>query len=543
MDNQDIAIYAIEALKNDSRFSDVDMTPESAFYNLNILPFTILCKPVNDLKNYILNSYDLDTMTEDQLDTHLANMFVTRSGNSSSIVEVLIYLKNTADIVEPLTTFTTDEYRTDDNKVFYPIRDYVIAYGTLPVDASGNYRIASIMAINTNTTTAIAKGTIKNTTFSHPQFDHVTNISSSSIPKSKESNADYIKTAKAALSVRNNSNRLSITTNLKNDFPSIIDLSVITSNSPEMQRDIAVAAKNWSGHFGGMCDIYLKTPLVKKTFTCVGTKNSTNTGYFITLQKYQGVDIGNSSIIPTAPWSLISGSVPDLPLLYLDMANTSVTGTTITDYSIDILPEKTYGKNYRFSQYESIKLNFITSDVSTDTKNVTISYYTLGDIESIQSYIGSDDDSCTNSNNLVKSFIPVVIDELYIKYDSNYTINESVTIQAIADKINNWTLNEPIKFGTLFKELSCPVFVSEQWDTGKIPWNTGANGIVTTSNSNTPSTTYGKMTIHRIDGTRSSYISTSKLYPLEQSIGLSQSFKTCRYFIDTTNIHLIKGEI
>lgn len=543
MNSQDIIPYAIETLKNDPRYSNVDMTEESAFYHLNILPFTILCKPIDDLKKYILNSYDLDTMTEDQLDNHMSNFFIKRVSNSSSTIEVLIYLKNTANQTEPLTTFTTDEYRTSDNKIFFPIRDYIIAYNTLPLDATGNYRVASIIAINTNTTSVTPKGSISTTTFSHPQFDHVTNVSPSSAPKSKETNTEFIKTAKAALSVRNNSNRLSIVANLKNDFPQIIDLSVITSNSAEMQRDIAVAAKNWSGHFGGMCDIYLKTPLVKKTFNCVGTKNASNTGYSITLQKFQGVDIGNSSIITTAPWSLISGNVPDLPLLYIDLSSTTIANATITDYSIDVLPEKSYGKNYRFSQYESIKLNLLTSDVSTDTKNIVLSYYTLSDIESVQSYIGSEDSSSTNSNNLVKSFIPIVIDELCIKYDSSYSISESSVIQAIADKINNWNLNEPIKFGTLFKELTCPVFISEQWDINQIPWTVDSKGIVIASNSNDASTTYSKMTIHRIDGTKTSYVSTSKLYPLEQSIGLSQSNRTCRYFIDTANIHLIKGDI
>lgn len=63
MNSQDYIKFAIDALESDPRFDDVDKSSSSGFYNLNLLPFSVLLKPVYDLHMSTIDAMDLDTMT------------------------------------------------------------------------------------------------------------------------------------------------------------------------------------------------------------------------------------------------------------------------------------------------------------------------------------------------------------------------------------------------------------------------------------------------------------------------------------------------
>jgi hypothetical protein len=561
MNSTDIIKFAVDTLQEDSRFSDIDMSESSSFYNMVILPFSILAKPIFDLNATTLKSMQLENMTETQLDEFAKLFFIQRRTDSLTNVAVQIYLNNIAGTIEPLVITSTDEFRTSQNSVFYPIQDYIFTYSSLPTTTVDGivYKVANIICSSSSNSNVITANSIKTTSVTHPQLNKVNNSKSSSIPISKETNVEFIQSIKKSLSNRNAIEDSAIYTILKTAFPNILDCLSIGYSDPEMQRDIAVAAKSWSGHFGGMIDIYTRTEITPVTFTVTANRNVTNTGYEFTLRKFKGFDwnavdtaLPNSQSL--TPWIQLDSidPLPTMPILSFDWSHSTISGTTFktkangeVDYTIQVLPdplEKSYGKNYRYSIYESLKITVLTNSATTPTAQVELHYNTLNSFEDIQNYINSDNIRITTSNNLIKSFIPIQVKELQIVYDKNYYVNEQLWATTIANTINSWSLQEPIRLSTLLKDLDAPVRVSELWSdsTASLPYTYDTTGEITGIQASSSYPCFAKMLVDNIDGSTNCYLSTRQLYPKIKN-GLSSTYRTCRYFIDPSNIQFIKG--
>jgi hypothetical protein len=561
MNGTDFIKFAIDTLKADPNYSDIDMSESSAFYNMVILPFTVLSKPIYDMNEANLSALKLESMTDTQMDDYASMFFVKRRTENLLTLEISIYLTNTATATEPLIVSTTDQFRTGSNQVFSPIQDYIFAYNVLPtVTVNGTiYKVATIVTSSANNYSQVAEGSIKTSSLLHPLIQFVTNTKSSSSPLTSETNTEFINTIQKAIAQRNNTTSDSLYTNLKLAFPQITDCLSIGHSDPEMQRDIAVAGKTWSGHFGGMTDIYIRTPLTPVTATISAT--DIGNGYKFKIQRYKGYDwsaTDNASPNPLSltPWILLQTNdpLPITPVVLIDWTGTSISNTTITldtngypKYSIKVLPdplEKSYGKNYRYSPYENIEITIYTDLNPGGNQTVTLKYYTLSNIEEIQSFVNSSANRVLCANNLVKSFIPVEIKSLNITYDSRYTVNETQWKTTIANLINNWSLPEPIRLTTLLKDFPAPTRIDEIWydsNANNLPYTTDVNGIITGTNGSTGAyPCYATMLLENIDGSHQYYLSTRQLYPLVSN-GISTSYRTCRYFIDPTNISFIKG--
>lgn len=561
MNGSELIQFAIDTLKADSNYADVDMSESSAFYNLVILPFSVLAKSVFDLNASNLDALKLSTMSSSQLDDYGTLFFATRRSQNLLTLEVSIYLTNSTNTTEPLVIYTSDQFRTSQNQIFNPIQDYIFSYNTLPTDPTGQYKIATIITSSSQNYTQILENTITTSTILHPLLQFVTNTKASSSPISAETDEEFINTIQKAISQRSNLTSDSLYTNIKTAFPQITDSLAIGYGDPEMQRDIAVAGKAWSGHFGGMTDIYVRTPVTPVTITATATRNATSDGYTFTLQKYKGYDwnsIDTSSPNSGAlmPWTLLtSPTATSLPVVLIDWENSSITNTTfktntnnLINYKIDVMPdpdEKSYGKNYRYSPYENIKITVYTNTATNPTETITFKYSTLTNIEDIQTYINSSENRILCSNNLIKSFIPIEIKDLNITYDSRYYVDETTWASTLADIINTWSLPEPIRLSTLIKDFPAPVRIDEIWYDANanpnLPYSIDSTGQIlgsATSASSYPS--YATMVLNNIDGSYKYYLSTRQIYPFVSN-GLSSTYRTCRYFIDINSIKFTKG--
>jgi len=236
---QDLINFSINTLKADSRYADVDMSTTSAFYNLTILPSSLLFKPIYDLVQNNLKALQPTTMTSAQLDGISEVFFKPRRTEDLIQLTVNVYLTNTASATEPLIiSATNDEFRTSQNQVLYPIQDYVFAYNTLPLDETSTYRVATITAQANQAYSLIAPNSIISSTISHSKYDHVNNPYSSSKPISSETDNELKADLQQALITRNNVNAPSIYTNIKNEFPTITDCLAIGYKDPEMQMHL-----------------------------------------------------------------------------------------------------------------------------------------------------------------------------------------------------------------------------------------------------------------------------------------------------------------
>ncbi len=578
MNGQDFINFAQSTLATDSRFADVDMSPSSAFYNLVLLPFSLLSKPVFDLHDNMVNSMSLSQMSGTQLDDFATMFFVTRPTQTYVTVQIQIYLPiQSSSGVEPLTVQTTDEFRTSQNSVFYPVQDYIFAYGSLPTTTivvgggslggiSTVVYCATILASSTSANSQVLANSITSTSLTYTLgILGVNNPSASSVPLPAETDSEFKATIQNTLTLRNNINPSSIITNLTNAFP-FATFQPIGYGDPEMQRDIAVAAQYWSGHFGGMTDIYVNAQLVPAIFSPTPANVTLlpgNIGYQFEMQAYKGfdwsaLDTSTPNSLQLLPWTLLdSSNLPTLPLVLLDSVSISNSNISITNdvdgrpkYKIEVYPDpglSSFGKNYRYSQYENLLVKiYCTASSGTLPSNptITLNYQTLPSIADMQAFINNDNNRVMCSNTLVKSFIPIQIEKLEIVYDKNYTIDIPTWTTKIVNLINNWSTNAPIAFSTLLEGFPAPYRQDEIYvDNGSnFPYTFDSNGLVTGLNQSTTSyPCYALIRANNIDGTYQVYVSTNKIAPRYTTAGLSSSYRTCRYVIEPSAVTFTTG--
>lgn len=559
MNGSDYIKYVKDTLQSDSRFADVDMSESSVFYNLQIIPAALMAKPILELNNNTLNSLNLNTQSSTQIDGTASNFFITRKVNDSINLQVVAYFTDDAN-AEPILISTNDEFLTSQNQVFYSKSEVIAILNTLPLTLINgiNYRTLYIDTQSTQNYTKISPGAIASTSFSHNSLYKVTNLSYSSDPISTESDEDFITRIKKTLTNRNNVNINSIITNVSDEYPNVSACLPICYGDSEMQRDISVAAPDWSAHFGGMTDIYIRTPLSQKTITVTATKNQTNDGYIVSIRKYND----NSSLIndglnyqdqeyphPFLPWqayvgtatdaAITASNLPILRILNISGINPQTLSNGEYDYSVSINPNISFGKNYRYSEYEQYTLNIKAQGVIVDSIQITISYLTIDSISDIQDYFNKN--RIVGSSNIVKSFLPIYIKKLVVIYDSSYTFNTTLWATTIADKINNWNLNEPLRLSTLLKDLPAPVRLGDGLS-DLAPFvgvdSTGLVTDVTNANSGRYSS-YALIVQECIDGSKYCYYSPRHLAPYSINPSLSSTYRTCKPIIQTSNISFI----
>jgi hypothetical protein len=557
MNAKDFLKISIEKLKQNDAYKDIDMSDTSAFYNTVLLPFVLLMKPSQDLLDNNTNSLKLENMSESQLDDFATGYFISRRKQTISTIDVALYFKKVDVPVEPIVIYGTDDCRTDKNEIFNPVTDYVFAYGSLPEVAIGSsiFKVAHIIV--SGSASNVSENSVKTTSFMHTQLDHITNDRASSSPINQETNAEFIKTLQNSIAERSNSKDDALAINLRKAFPYVTDVLPVGYGAPEMQRDIAVAAKAWSGHFGGAIDVYTRTTLAPASITVTGTKNQQGTGYYFTLRRYKGFDWGSldtTAPLPQAltPWIKLSTEpLPAMPVLQFDWANT-VVGAQIPitkdardlfQYKVEVLPdpdEKSYGKNFRFSVYEYLRITVFTDTAVNPTETISLKYFTMFGAEDIQNYLNENADIC--SSTIVKSFLPIVIQRLVVVYDKSYSVDEGMWRTKLVSLVNAWNLEEPIRFTSLLKGFDAPVKISEVWDAADLPYTLGPNGIILqkiAANGKNPC--FATMYADQIDGSQIYYLSTRQIAPITVA-GLSATYKTCRYFISPENIEFVKGD-
>ena len=117
MNGSELIQFAINNLKADPNYADVDMSESSAFYNLVILPFSVLAKSVIDLNEKNLAGLKLDSMSSSQLDDYATLFFTKRRSETLITAEVLIYLSNIYSNSYVCYKKNRDRNRTNDQGV------------------------------------------------------------------------------------------------------------------------------------------------------------------------------------------------------------------------------------------------------------------------------------------------------------------------------------------------------------------------------------------------------------------------------------------
>jgi len=541
---EDAITFAVNTLKDDERFANVDLSPNSATFNLSVLPFAMLSKATWDvvewIQRYLLFS-DPSQLGEEQLD-NIGKMLMApprRTANSVT-VEVSMYFKS--GNAEPIVVNTTDTFRTSSNAVGYPLREYILVYGSMPkvtIDGA-EYRAAKI-TVKFDGSGVVPAGAVTQTSVIANGLAFVRNENASSAPIAAETNEEYFTTIQNSLSTRNDVNSASIIANYKSAYD-IFDILAVGFGDPEMQRDISVASRGWSGHIGSRIDAYIKSPLVDAEFT---TNNITDKGgnvYSFDFARYSGINYNGT----VCSWRLCEGNIPVTPIVLIDWEKSSIGGLDYSklakkpngdvDYSVEILPDIAWGKNYRYSIYERLRISVRTTERATDN-TVTLSYKTYSNMENIQESANSS--RLLNCDLLFKSFIPVQVKKLVVVYEGS--LDEEAWTAILANRINTWSSPTNLRFNELFDGIGVPVKFEETWeDRNNLPYKLADNGVITeTCEGKSGIPTYAVLHMDNIDGSTITYLSTRQIYPIPVE-GLSATYRTCRYFINPEDIQFKK---
>lgn len=571
MDVTDIRQFFIASLATDPNLVDLDTSPDSNFDDLVVKPHVLFSKAIFDeiaAYKQTISLSDRSVMTSAQLDAVASKFFVTRRTDSTLALEVTIYLSLLNN--NALSIYTTDFFRTSDSISFNPIQNYVFIPSVLPtVVVNGQtLRVATISVVSNNATRQIEVNEITSYTINHPSLINVTNLRASTPPVSPETNTELDVKINNSLFTRNMINRPAIYNALSQAFPQqLVTCYSVGYGDSEMQRDIVPAGLEWSFHVGGMVDVYVRTSLKPVTITARTTRISGNI-YSLTLKRYKGYDSGGLDQTNPHPgllygWELITlpeitmpgiSTLPELPLMYVDLASNVFRLGTFDKTSIEIDPDTheymievipINSQNLRLSIYEQIELRFHMTQDAGETPTVILPYFTMDSLESIQQYIENPQTVFHCADTVAKSFIPVEIRDFTIKYDKKYALDTLSLTTTLCAIINNWNSAEHIRMSTLLSNVPVPVRIGQVGDDFTVDVGLfGPDGYITLPPSQMNQNDYDKLPTyvevvqHNIDNSVYHFVSTDQICSIEIP-EISATRRTVKYFIQPENIHFI----
>jgi len=549
----DAVAFATGALKADERFRDVDLSPSSATFNMVVLPFALMCKGSWDmvewLQRYLLFG-DPSQLSPEQLD-NIGKMLMAppRRTGSGVTVEVSLYFRDSPMVPDPIFVGPGCAFRSSSGALGHPLREQTLWHPSMPrVEVDGkDYRCATL-PVRFDGVGAIPPRSVTQVASVLPGLAFARNEKASSAPVAAQSNAEYFNVIKGSLSARNDVDAASIAANYAGAYD-VSDIFAAGFGDPEMQRDIAVAARGWSGHVGGRIDAYVKCPLMDAEYSTNAVTTSGDLHTFV-FARYDGTDYAGT----VRSWTLRPNAPPIAPIVLIDWDSTTICGlgrgdfATLpngdVDYRIEVLPDPIdpfWGKNYRYSVYERLRLTVRTKPTDRAlTGEVTLAYRTYANLEAIQ--LAAGENRLLGCDLLFRSFIPVHVQKLVVVYDRSYALDAEALAAALAVRINSWTAPTGIRFNELFDGINIPVrFEEVTGEVQNLPYVIdGATGLVAGVQPGDPARmpSYAVLHMDNIDGSRAKYISTRQIYPKTMT-GLSATYRTCRYFVEAKDIEFI----
>ena len=571
MDASDVRQFFIASLQTDPSLADLDVSQDSNFDDVVTKPHVMFSKTLFDeIENYknTISLSNRSAMTPTQLDAVASKFFVQRRTSSTLALEVTIYLNTNNNKI--LQVLTTDAFRTSDSISFNPVQNYVFLPSSLPsiiVNGQTLY-VATVTVVSNNATRQINANEITSYTINHPSLSNVVNLRASTPPVLAETNDQLNVKINNSLFTRNIVNRPSIFNALTQAFPNqLVSVYSVGYGDVEMQRDIVPVGQAWSFHVGGMIDVFVRSSLKPVTITATASRISGNI-YKIILKRYKGYDVEGVDSSEPHPgllygWEQVSlpdldmpniSNLPELPLMYVDfVSGTFRVGTlgisaleqdTVTkEYKVEIVPLNS--QNLRFSIYEQLEVRFYMTQDAGDNPVVILPYFTMDAIEDIQHYVQDPQVVFHCADTVIKSYIPIEIRDLTIKYDKSYSLDISTLTTLLCNVINNWNSPEHIRMTTLLSNVPVPARIGEIGDDFSLtPGLLDPDGYITVPPSTlTPALqaklpTYIEVIQHNIDGSVYHFVSTDQICSIEKP-ELSATRRTVKYFIQPENIHFI----
>lgn len=214
-------------------------SPGSVLRDLVVSPLVLLLDPLKaeiDFARRQNSLADSASLTEEEMDALLSNVFAVRNVGNYALVTVRVFFSNPrAFSVDSSVVFSTAS-----GAAFVP--QTPTNYLSSDFVRSGNLHYVDIPLRSTSQTDTanVAANTIKFVN-ALDGVVRLTNLTASSGGVTKETNESFLARAERSLTERSLNTKRGIETNLRNNFPDIVSVDVVGYGDPGMQRDVLQA--------------------------------------------------------------------------------------------------------------------------------------------------------------------------------------------------------------------------------------------------------------------------------------------------------------
>lgn len=349
----------------------------SALRDMAVKPLTGLLTPYTTELESIrggLSFSNLENLTEDQADSLVSNVFVTRKTGDVATGIVRIYFESATTAIIPAEV----EFISSGGLRFYSIQSINITSEEMALNIEDGLFYVDIIAEaeEVGAEYNIPEGAINRTTSPMPTgVTAVLNPTSFSGGANSESNTELKERTQFAITVRDLVTTKAISYVLPDTFTFIKDIRPIGFRDPEMLRDEILGY-----HIGGKVDIYIQTttPVIdSKTIELIPEETTINLAEFgnVPLLRIESIEV-------------------------LDPLTFDITGITIPEnkYYLKVTDPK-----LRFSIKEELTLHMHEDYVGSTVK---VNYSWIPEMKSLQDWVLAPENRVVTADLLVKHFEP-----------------------------------------------------------------------------------------------------------------------------------------
>lgn len=252
----------------EAKFPDLDLRQGTGLRDLVIRPSATLLAIVNRAVAYYFTQNTIagvnDSSPTEIVDKILSNWFLERKAGKKSVISARLYFATQKSISVGTQVF----FSPDNVKKFYPLTSYSFSSSQLSYEPfSGEYYVdIDLVADKEGAGYDLTSGSLLYFSNFDPYFLRGEINYLRELATVTETNTQFIKRARTAVSTRNLINRPSIEAKVLEDFDYIKAVTSIGHGDPEMYRDlIKVVTPQTTDpviiHIGGKVDTYLRVPL------------------------------------------------------------------------------------------------------------------------------------------------------------------------------------------------------------------------------------------------------------------------------------------
>lgn len=439
-----LAAQAIVRQYLSDKYSDLDLSQLSSLNDLVVRPlaqvFLVVQRLIVDFAktNTLSDALNLPSSSSDAIvDALLSNFSISRRSGSLSAGKAKVVIKGVPTSISFTNGMT---FTTSDGLVFSPESNFVAAAsptadGQLQLysDETGTQSFVLVPLVAANSGSKYNLEQYTPFTVDPLPFQMISAMAFSAFSggDDSETSQEVIKRLIPALSARNLASPLAIEQTLRDQFPSIQQISIHGVNSPLMSRN---SHNIFSIKSGCMCDVYVKTAsfiedhVVQKIATKIIAGSPTATMFPDYIGKYV-VRLSNTDVPGNYHTTYISPQEDNViggyTILGRSRSFNKYAASGFVENSITTVQEGTY------SVYSEEYIAFDTAGTTTtDDIGVTLHVDTLPYIGDIQYFVNDPSAQTALVDTMVKPVIPCIVETSEIKVRVKIG---SVTAEALQD--------------------------------------------------------------------------------------------------------------